>query len=113
MHDKSLNWSGKVKGLSDSEVTPIAEEDMDHCSKDDTNVPLHNVIKATVGALDLGADVDIGHEDCFLVESVTKDSDGALVASGDDEDVWAYNDQGKKWRSLGELPTAALDESLA
>ena len=44
------------------------------------------------------------------VKSVTKDSDGALIASRNDEDVWAYNDQNEKWRSLGELPTAALDE---
>ena len=38
-----------------------------------------------------------GHgNDYFTVDCVTQGSAGGLVAAGDDEDVWAYDDEGEK-----------------
>ena len=52
----------------------------------------------------------LDRENCFTVDKVTEGVDGGLVAAGDDEDVWAYNDRGEKWAVLGTLPTATADE---
>jgi len=38
------------------------------------------------------------------MDIVTKALDSELVAGGEEEDIWAYDDKGKKWGSRGNLP---------
>ncbi|KAK1221287.1 hypothetical protein PQX77_015907 [Marasmius sp. AFHP31] len=96
------NRCGLVRGMDvDSEIPagPSAEADIDagHI-EDDTDVPLAEVISEMWEPRDEAGESGYRHSE-----------HGGLVADGEDEDVWAYNDNGSLWRSSGRIPTVNED----
>ena len=73
------------------------EANIDDSLNDDTDIPLSEVIKDTVG-LTLGPEVNGNHT--FLVENVMKDAEDELVPMAEEENMWAYNKMGEKWSDI-------------
>ena len=74
-----------------------------HCHMDDTDIPLSAVILDTVGPFISDILAHNTHS-AFIVHAITKDSDGYLIPVGDAEEIWAYDDLGKKWGTGGQVP---------
>ncbi|KAF4590471.1 hypothetical protein EYR38_009772 [Pleurotus pulmonarius] len=98
---------GAVQGL-DNISTP-AEDDIDHSSPDDTDVPLHAVINSTVRQRmrwDFGDGLFTVNE----VEDGEKDpNQPGLIAASADEDVWQFDDNGRRWNECNEGPLEQSD----
>ncbi|KAF8996363.1 hypothetical protein BDQ17DRAFT_1429806 [Cyathus striatus] len=104
IHDSTLHNEirarlGTVQGFQDSSSS--TENDIGHLTHDDTDVPLHAVIQATVGCT-LGAEAN---QASFVVEHFAQGEDGTggLVAAGLDEDLWQFDDSGERWLIEGNL----------
>lgn len=82
------------------------EEEEEEDDGDDTDVSLGAVIEAALGK-GLVAPVRSHLE----VERVEADADNplALTAATEEEDVWAYNDQGQKWSTIGLPAEGGMD----
>jgi len=97
-----------VEGLSSPDDMP-AEASIDDDSSDDTDVPLSAVIHDTFG-LNFDEVNGVRVFD-FVAGSVTKASDGDLVAGGHEEDIWAFDKNGQKWGSAANnLPILDSDD---
>ncbi|CAA7260679.1 unnamed protein product [Cyclocybe aegerita] len=73
----------------------VTEEEIDHDVIDDCNILIEAVVQETLreSAVPLSISTASSH---YLVQTVVRTEDG-LVAGGDEEDIWAYNDKGEKW----------------
>ncbi|KAF8983362.1 hypothetical protein BDQ17DRAFT_1336533 [Cyathus striatus] len=93
LYNKIRARLGTVQGFQDS--SPSNENDIDHLTHDDTDIPLHAVIQATVGCA-LGADANHAS---FVITHFTQGEDGTggLIAAGLDEDLWQFDDSGERW----------------
>jgi len=86
-----------------------AEASIDDDSPDDTDVPLGAVIHDTFG-LNFDEVNGVRVFD-FITGSVTKASDGDLIAGGYKEDIWAFDEKGQKWGSTANnLPVLGSDD---
>lgn len=64
---------------------------------DDTDVPLTAVIRAA-----LGESLATPAPSHLEVDKVAEREDGGgLAAANEEDDVWAYNDQGQRWNEVG------------
>lgn len=87
------------------------EEDLDgDIDGDDTDVVLTDVIRTALG----DGLANPPHSN-LEVSMASKNEDGdGLVAANEEDDIWAYNDQGVKWKEVGmagETEGGAGDES--
>ncbi|KAJ7506418.1 hypothetical protein B0H11DRAFT_1903792 [Mycena galericulata] len=82
-----------------------AEEEDDE-EGDDTDVSLAAVIHAS-----LGEGLSAPARSRFEVERAEANDENRsrLTAGGEEEDVWSYDDEGRKWSEVG-VPAAAQDE---
>ncbi|KAJ3514067.1 hypothetical protein NLJ89_g2589 [Agrocybe chaxingu] len=105
LHDEIASRMGAVLGLDDGQ--PPREADMDHAANDDTDIPIQAVISDAVESPEVDAiPLDDTNQGSYLVHCVKRTDDG-LVAGAEEEDVWAYGENGLKWVENGvvTLPT--------
>ncbi|KAF7793930.1 hypothetical protein EIP86_005052 [Pleurotus ostreatoroseus] len=94
--------AGKI-GPIDLEEEPINDDD----NVDDTDIPLHTIIHETVGLQVQSAEHSSG-DLCVRGETVRNDDD-RLVAGGDAENIWAYDEQGVPWREALQRHTDSIE----
>ncbi|KAJ6563053.1 hypothetical protein DFH09DRAFT_1082545 [Mycena vulgaris] len=102
---------GDVLGLDDETLATATEiearnvaamgdnDDVFTGETDDTDVPLRRVVQDSL-QLDIAPE-NLLRSDMFCVQSdtVVAGDNGLLRGAGDTENIWAYNDNGVKWRA--------------
>ena len=95
-----------VEGIEEEEAQAAS---MDGDCNDDVDISSSDVIHDALGFRVLKSDSDPDTSGCVgYVSQVQRDSEhGGLVAAGEEENVWAWNN-GEKWGD--ELPTEEEDD---
>jgi hypothetical protein len=77
---------------------------------DPTDIPLHSVVQAALQLEILAAQLPAAGNFCISSETVRAGDNGILAGSGDVENIWAYNDNGRP-RSEGNLADETFGQS--
>ncbi|KAG1802170.1 uncharacterized protein HD556DRAFT_1304341 [Suillus plorans] len=102
-HDALRNEIENRMGTVHNDSEELLEH-VEEMREDDSNVPLSAVINDALGiSIDKAYNLNLG----YVVSEVKQAADQTLMAAGDAEDVWAWNN-GELWGK--KLPTVSADE---
>ena len=106
LHNKIERWTGTVEGIEEEETQAAS---MDGDCNDDMDISSSDVIHNALGFRVSESESDPDTSRCVgYVSQVQRDHEHrALMAVGEEENVWAWNN-GEKWGD--ELPTEEEDD---